>query len=76
MKKIIKPSTVLYFRGKLVEVVGISVGKVIHMEVLSDADKNKCPHCHAPIKTEWSFIEDSPFFQDEAEPVTTLEVTP
>jgi len=73
IKTVTTPGVVLLFEGKLVKVVGTGEGKTIHMQVISDEDKDKCPHCGKPIPTELAFLEHSPMFQGGAKPVLTIE---
>ena len=68
MKKVSKPSTILKWQGELVEVIGISEGRTIHMRSLSGA----CSSC-GQVKA-YDFLEHSPLFQENAEPVDTLDI--
>lgn len=63
-----KPGVYLMWGNELVQVVGIADGKVIHMQAT-----HKCEKCGTPYKYEYSFIEDSPHFQEMARPVPTIE---
>ena len=65
MKKVDKPGQLLYYQGKLCEVIAIGDGRTLHLEVLKDSDKEKCPHCGEPIYTEYSVLEHSPLFQND-----------
>jgi hypothetical protein len=65
-----KPSIYLMWGDELVQVVGISEGKVIHMQTT-----HKCEKCGTPYTHEYSFTEDSPYFQEMARPVKTIKET-
>ena len=70
MKRIIMmPSAILKWKGELVEVIGISEGKVIHMRPVNE---KPCEHC-GKIK-QYDVLENSPLFQENAEAVNTLFV--
>jgi len=68
MKHISKPATILKWKGELVEVVGISEGRTIHMQ---SVNAEKCKLCGS-VK-QYDVLENSPLFQENAEPVDTLE---
>lgn len=62
-----EPNIYLMWEGQLVQVVGIADGKVIHMQ-----GQKKCEHCGTSYQYEYSFLEDSPYFQSAAKPVPTI----
>lgn len=66
--RIDKSGIYLMWGDELVQVVGIAAGKVIHMK----ATKN-CEKCSTPYQYEYSFLEDSPHFQDMVRPVPTIK---
>ena len=68
MKQITKPSTILKWKGELVEVSSIAEGKTIFMCPLNA----KPCECCGRIK-EYSALENSPLFQECAEKIETLE---
>jgi hypothetical protein len=69
MKEVKSPSTFFKWQGKLAEVTGIAIGKVILFTT-----KEHCPHCGKPVEELHSEIEDSPYFQSGAEPIDTISV--
>lgn len=62
-----KPGVYLMWGTELVQVLGITEGKVIHMQA-----QKACAHCGTPYAYEYSFKEDSPHFQEMARPVNTI----
>lgn len=68
MKQIENPNTILKWKNELVKVVAIGTGKTIHMQPIN---AERCRSCgHTP---EITVLEQSPLFQDNAEPVETLK---
>lgn len=56
--------------GKLTAVTSINPGeKAINF---TTKDTGNCPHCGKPVDENWSVIEGSPMFQQNAEPVKTI----
>lgn len=60
MKTIKNPNSLLYWKGRLVKVTSIAEGKTIFMVDLNTGEKHDA-------------LEHSPLFQENAEPVDTLE---
>ena len=67
MKTVEKPSTIIKYQGKLCEVVGIAYSKVLFIREIGAIPCEKC----GEVK-EYSEVENSPNFQEKAEPVNTL----
>lgn len=63
MKKIKEPSSYFLWEGKLAQVISIAEGKTIHFKVLEENGSR-----------EHYRLEHSPLFQNNAEPINTLEV--
>ncbi len=75
--KIAELNDLLYYNGQLHKVTGIAIGKMVIMEPIVDMnDKHKFVHdpglCYPTIYV----LEDSPNFQDGAEPIDTIHTTP
>ena len=68
MKRVIHPSTIIKYQGKLCEVVGIATDKVLFIREIG---AKPCPTC-GEIK-EYAEVESSLNFQERAESVKTLE---
>ena len=73
-KQVTKPAVILRYEGKLVGVIGILNEKSIAMRYVYNEDKPKCPCCGFEIEYEFVIIESSRLFQENAEPVNTLDV--
>ena len=67
MKQVNDPGVLLKWKGKLVEVVGISEGKTIIMRPLKDSPCRACGKGE-----EYHILEHSPLFQENAETVNTI----
>ena len=70
MKKVKNPQTLLYWKGALVEVVGIGEGKTIHMRYVRGVKSEECKACGQV--EDIAVLEHSNLFQDNAEPVETV----
>jgi hypothetical protein len=75
MKKVKEPNAIFKWRGKLVKVIGINEGmRAINIEYIDEKDSDLlCPHCGKPVNHQFEIIEQSPLFQESAEPIETLE---
>ena len=62
----------MLYNEKLCEEISRAASPTIELRVLSDEQKNKCPHCRKPIETVFSVVEDSPNFKQYAKAVETL----
>ena len=56
----------IIYNGKLCDLMGYGEGKTIHLRVIRNEDKDKCPYCDKPIPTDYSVLEHSPNFQSGA----------
>lgn len=76
MKRVISPSAIFKYNGKLVRVVGINEGqRSILLEYLDKNNNPECPHCGKPIEDyQFDVIEGCLNFQGGAEPIETLTV--
>ena len=68
MKIIENPGVILKYKGKLCEVVGYATSKVLFIREIGAKPCKKC----GEIK-EYTEVESSPNFQENAEPVNTLK---
>ena len=69
-REIKTPGSIFKWKGEVMEVVGISEGRVIYFRPIK---AEPCEHC-GEIK-EIAIVEASPLFQENAEPVDTLIYT-
>lgn len=66
-----KLGDVFYWKGQMVKVVATANEPTVFMETM---ENQKCPHCDGDIgKHQFGIIPTSPLFQENAEPIQTLE---
>lgn len=69
VKKVNAPGAVVHYKGTLMEVIGIGEGRTITLRSLVDAPCARCGHLPGV-----SLLEHSPLFQDNVQPVETVEL--
>jgi len=68
----VKAGEIIRHKGRLCEIIGYATDKVVFMRVLRDEDKDKCPHCEKPIPTDIDEVENCLNWQENVEPVETI----
>lgn len=63
-----KLNDLFLWKGELVKVVGIAIGKTIIFEKVGEKE---CECCG--MKFEYNVLEQSPLFQENADPVKTIK---
>lgn len=68
MKRIEKPGAVFKYQGEEMKVISIAEGRVINFVPVKEDDCIDCGRGR-----EFHLLENSPLFQDNAEPIDTLK---
>lgn len=69
--KIPKLQDFLKFNGKLAQVIGLVDDPCVVIEFV---ESEKCPHCSGDLgKKQIEYVIDSPLFQDNSEPIKTIQ---
>ena len=58
---------IITWHGSVARVISTGDGKFVGIEVLEDGQKDKCPNCGVPLKTQFDVIESSPLCQENVE---------
>ena len=69
MKTVKEPNTYLTYQGKLCEVVSIARDKVLFIKEVNAKPCNTCGETK-----EYAVVEISPQFQENAEPIKTIQI--
>lgn len=68
MKHVTQPGALVLYDGELTRVVGIATGRTLTLEYV---EHSACHACGEARRVH--VLEDSPLFQEKAEPVPTVE---
>jgi hypothetical protein len=61
----------LFWKGKLAKIISVTTRRSVGIEI---QDPERCPHCNGELeRKQFDVIPESPLFQENAEPVQTIE---